>query len=86
MNGVLFPFSEIESPEAPPQPWSGKRFNINHGNVEKFISRSEILNNERQILVYTPPNYSKNHSPYHLLLLFDGLLFEEIVKVSSTLG
>jgi enterochelin esterase family protein len=84
VNGIFIPFSEIESPEAPPQPWSGKRFNISHGNVEKFISRSEILNNERQILVYTPPNYSRDHSPYHLLLLFDGLLFEEIVKVTST--
>ncbi|MFX1235742.1 MAG: alpha/beta hydrolase, partial [Promethearchaeota archaeon] len=52
---------------------------------EKFTSHSEILNNKRQILVYSPPNYSKKHSPYHFLLLFDGLIFEEVAKTSSTL-
>ncbi|MFX1495013.1 MAG: alpha/beta hydrolase, partial [Promethearchaeota archaeon] len=75
----------IESPEAPPQPWYGERTNITHGKLEKFTSSSKILNITRQILVYTPPNYSKKHSPYHFLLLFDGLIFEEIAKVSSTL-
>jgi len=83
VNGITFPFSEIESPEALPQPWSGERLNIDQGTIEEFTSYSEILNNQRKILVYTPPNYSKNHSPYHFLMLFDGILFEEIVKVSS---
>ena len=82
-DGILIPLSEIESPKAPPQPWYGERLNIDHGNVEEFTSHSEILNNERHILVYTPPNYSINHSSYHFLLLFDGLIFEEICKVSS---
>jgi len=85
MNGISFPLNEIESPEAPPQPWYGIRVNIDHGKVEEFTSHSEVLKNDRQILVYTPPNYSKNHIPYHFLLLFDGIMFEEIAKVSSTL-
>ncbi|MCK4384566.1 MAG: esterase family protein, partial [Candidatus Lokiarchaeota archaeon] len=55
------------------------------GKVEEFTSHSEILNNDRQILVYTPHKYTIKHSPYHFLLLFDGIIFEEIAKVSSTL-
>jgi len=84
-EGFKCPLSEIISPEAPPQPWYGERPNIDYGKVDKFISYSEILNVKRQILVYIPPNYSKDHSPYHFLLLFDGLLFEETTKLSSTL-
>ena len=85
INGIIYPCNEIESPEAPPQPWYGKRANIDYGKVEEFTSNSEVLNNKRKILVYTPPNYSKKHSSYHFVLLFDGLIFEEVAKVSSTL-
>ena len=82
---IRIPYNEFESPDAPPQPWYGERTNIDHGKIEAFTSYSEKLNDKRQILVYTPPNYSKNHSPYHFFLLFDGILFEELAKVSSTL-
>jgi len=85
VDGFNFPFSEIISPDAPPQPWYGERTNIDHGKIEEFTSYSEILNGKRQILVYTTPNYTEDHSPYHFLLLFDGLIFEEVTKVSSTL-
>ncbi|MFX0037334.1 MAG: alpha/beta hydrolase [Candidatus Hermodarchaeota archaeon] len=85
IKGILIPIHEIESPEAPPQSWYGNRINIDHGKVKEFTSYSEVLKNERQILVYTPPNYSKKHIPYHFLLLFDGILYEENAKVSSTL-
>ena len=85
VDGIKLPYNEIISPEAPPQPYYGERININRGKVEKFTSHSETLNIDRQILVYTPPKYSVKHSPYHFLLLFDGIIFEEIAKVSSTL-
>jgi enterochelin esterase family protein len=51
VEGIQFPCSEIESPSAPPQPWYGKRTNIDHGKIEKFTSNSEILNNNRQIFI-----------------------------------
>ncbi len=82
---IRIPCNVLESPDALPQPWYGERTNIDHGKVEEFTSYSEILNDKRNILVYTPPNYNKNHSPYHFLLLFDGIIFEELAKVSSTL-
>ncbi len=85
VDGIQMPLNEFESPEAIPQLWYGKRLNITHGKVEEFTSHSKILNKNRKILVYTPPKYTKEHSPYHYLLLFDGILFEEIAKVSSTL-
>lgn len=86
IDGLQFPLNEFESPDAPPQPYYGERSNIDSGKVEEFTSNSEVLNNKRKILVYTPPNYSKKHSPYYFLLLFDGVLFEEAAKVSSTLN
>jgi len=85
VNGLKFLLNEIISPDAPPQPYYGERINIDHGKVEEFTSHSEILNNTRKILVYTPHRYSLKHSPYHFLLLFDGIIFEETAKVSSTL-
>lgn len=84
-EGFQYPFSEIVSPDASPQPCYGERTNIDHGKLEEFTSYSEILNIKRQILIYTPPNYSKIHSPYHFLLLFDGIMFEESAKVSNTI-
>jgi enterochelin esterase-like enzyme len=36
------------------------------------LHRSEILDNERRIWVYTPHGYQPNDEPYPLLVLFDG--------------
>jgi len=85
VDGFQLPLHEFESPDAPLQPFYGKRINIDHGSIKEFTSNSKILKNSRKVLVYTPPKYSKDHSPYHFLLLFDGILFEELGKVSSTL-
>ena len=84
-DGIQVLCNEIESPDALPQPWYGERTKIARGRLEKFTSNSDILNEKRQILVYTPPNYSQKHSPYHFLLLFDGIIFEELAKISTTL-
>ncbi|MFX1594250.1 MAG: alpha/beta hydrolase, partial [Promethearchaeota archaeon] len=85
IDGFQLPINQFESPDAPLQPYYGKRINIIYGKVQRFTSNSEILNINRQVLVYTPPNYSKDHSAYPFLFLFDGILFEESAKVSSTL-
>jgi enterochelin esterase family protein len=85
VDGINIPINEFESPDAPLQPYFGERPHIKHGKIKEFTSYSEILNIKRKILVYTPPDYLKTNSPYHFLLLFDGVLFEEDAKVSSTL-
>lgn len=85
VGGFDLPLNVFESPDAPPQPWYGERLYIEKGKVEEFSSYSEILKIKRKILVYSPPNYSEKHAPYHFLLLFDGILFEDLAKVSSSL-
>src|SRR5262249_39754972 len=64
--------SVIELPAAPPQPWSEQRPNTPAGRVEQHKVRSTILDNERRVWVYTPPDYTTAGAPFGLLLLFDG--------------
>lgn len=64
--------SMLELPDAPPQPWITPRPEILHGQVEMYRLRSNILNNERRVWVYTPPGYTTEGEPYGLLLVFDG--------------
>jgi enterochelin esterase family protein len=53
--------------------------------VEKQKIRSEILNNERNIWIYLPPNYQAKGKPYRLLILFDGQSYLDLVPTSTIL-
>lgn len=64
--------SLIELPAAPVQPWLAPRADANHGELVQQLHRSELLDNERRIWVYTPPGYQPDDEPYPLLVLFDG--------------
>jgi enterochelin esterase-like enzyme len=64
--------SVVELPAAPVQPWLAPRADANHGELVQQQRRSEILDNERRIWVYTPPGYQPDDEPYPLLVLFDG--------------
>lgn len=64
--------SFVEMPSAPSQYWHISRPDVPHGQVEHVDWHSELLNNDRQVWVYTPPDYSPENEPYPLLLLFDG--------------
>lgn len=64
--------SLIELPAAPAQPWLTPRSDGNTGELVQHLHRSEILDNERRIWVYTPPGYRPDDEPYPLLVLFDG--------------
>jgi hypothetical protein len=68
---MLSSFAEL--PEAPPQPWIRFRSNVPHGTVVSQKFKSTILNNERDIWVYTPPDFNADREGrYPLLLVFDG--------------
>ena len=67
-----FTFSLLALPDAPVQPWITSRPNVPRGRVERFHLRSEILNNERRVWIYTPPDYEASDELYGLLLVFDG--------------
>ena len=63
--------SMVELPGAAPQPWIVKNPAIPAGHVEKQKIRSELLKNEHNLSVYTPPGYKAVGNPYALLVVFD---------------
>lgn len=72
--------SVLEMPKAPTQPWSMSQTRVSAGEVNMHRFRSEILDNERRIWVYTPPSYDPSRrEPYPVLVMFDGTGF---VKMS----
>jgi enterochelin esterase family protein len=63
--------SMVELPGAPQQPWIVRNDQLPPGKVEKHKIASKLLNNERNLSVYTPADYRPDRGPYALLVLFD---------------
>ncbi|MEW6125788.1 MAG: enterochelin esterase [Acidobacteriota bacterium] len=77
--------SLVEMPDAPAQTYHLEQANIKKGTVEKQRIKSAILNNERNIWVYTPPDYQTNGKPYGLLVVFDGFTYLSLVPTQHIL-
>ncbi|MFW9799859.1 MAG: alpha/beta hydrolase-fold protein [Candidatus Thorarchaeota archaeon] len=78
--------SVLELPEAVSQAWIEPRDEVPKGKVELHRFRSEILNNERRVWVYTPPGYSTDENePYGMVVLFDGLAYVDYVPTPTIL-
>ena len=77
--------SLLEMPDAPPQPWAGKRAGIPTGEIVKQDFASVLLKNTRTIFVYLPPGYEKAAQPYDLLVVFDGETYINVVPTPTTL-
>lgn len=52
--------------------WSIPKENVEKGNIALNRFHSEILDNTRRIWTYTPYGYTKEATPYNLLVLTDG--------------
>lgn len=78
-------YSVLELPKAPSQPWVEKRYRNGAGKVEAFKIKSSILENQRDIWVYTPPLYSIYRKPYRLLILFDGEAYMDLIPTPTIL-
>ena len=76
--------SLLELPGAPAQPWYAKRSGIPALTMTRHRFKSDILNNERDILIYTPSGYGKTLPPYPTLYLFDGEDPDGLVFASQT--
>jgi uncharacterized protein DUF3327 len=63
--------SLVELPDAPPQPWIVRNPDTPTGRTNQHQFKSEILNNERNISVYTPAGYLRTGAAYPLLVFFD---------------
>ena len=77
--------SIIEMPDAPPQPWIIRGTNVPAGRVEKHQFKSAALNNEREVAIYLPPQYSPRAKPYPLLVLFDEEAYLSLVPTPTIL-
>jgi len=77
--------SVLALPAAVEQPWVTHRSNVPKGQIEMHRLKSNILENERRVWVYTPPGYTSTDEPYGFLLLFDGLAYTEIVPTPTIL-
>lgn len=73
-------YSVLEMPDAKPRLWTLKDDTIHSGKVVEFDFPSQILNMNRKIWVYTPPNFSKSGVKYHFLVIFDGKAFLDFTQ------
>lgn len=64
--------SILEMPNAPPEPWIIPHPETPAGQVSQFRFNSQLLQNERDVWIYTPPGYDPAQGPYSWLLLNDG--------------
>jgi len=79
------PVSVVELPGALPQPWIAKRPGIPQGLVKAHKIKSLILDNERSLWIYTPPQYGRNKNRFGVLVLFDGPAYKDWVPTPTIL-
>lgn len=77
--------SMLELPKAPAQPWLVPKRGTPAGDLVSFTAKSKALNNERTVIVYTPPGFSKTGARYPLVVMFDGTTTIERLLVTITL-
>jgi enterochelin esterase family protein len=78
--------SMLEMPQAAPQPLNERRAGVPEGSIEMHRLRSEILDNERRVWIYTPAGYDPTRSePYDLLVLLDGTAFVRMSPLPTIL-
>ncbi len=77
----LGPVSYVELPAALGVSLVTASPSLARGKVEKTNLHSDILNNDRDVWVYTPPAYQPSGPRYPLLVVFDGGAFLDEVPV-----
>ena len=77
--------SVLDMPDAPPQPYIARRPGVPAGRVEKHQFKSAALNNEREITIYLPPQYSARAEPYSLVVVFDEEVYLSLVPTPTIL-
>lgn len=78
--------SVVELPDAPAQPWVEPDVAVPPGMAETRRLRSAILDNERDVTIYTPPGHDPDRAePYPLLVLFDRDSYVSLVPTQTIL-
>jgi enterochelin esterase-like enzyme len=83
-NGITKKASILELPLTDPQPWVKEIKNGKKGNITKQRCVSKLLDNERNLWIYTPHGYDKNSS-YPLVILFDGDMYNGAIPTPTIL-
>lgn len=81
----LGPVSYIDLPEAPGLSLLTASSSLARGKIERTKFHSEILKNDRDLWVYTPPGYQASGARYPLLVLFDGSAYLDQVTTPAIL-
>jgi enterochelin esterase family protein len=79
------PDSLLELPDAVTRPYDPDTLDLPGGTVTPHPFRSEILDNEREIFVYTPAGFDAAAGPYPLLLHFDAQWRDVSMELPATL-
>ncbi|MFC2079466.1 alpha/beta hydrolase-fold protein [Candidatus Bipolaricaulota bacterium] len=78
--------SVLEMPDAVTQPLIEPKDGVPTGSLEMHRFKSEILENERRVWVYTPPGYDGDRSEsYDVLVMFDGTGFAKMSQLTTIL-
>ena len=90
LNPKKFPFyprslSVVELPGAPSQPWITPKKGVPEGKVVSHKFKSNLLDNERTLWIYTPYGYDNSETKYGILILFDGSSYITWVPTSTIL-
>jgi enterochelin esterase-like enzyme len=72
-------------PAAPPQPWSAPRPGAPKGQVTPHRVRSDILDDDYRVWVYTPPDYGADGAPRGFLLVLDGWFYVNLIPTPTIL-
>lgn len=78
-------FSLVVMPGATPEPWLEKRAEVPSGKSTQTTLRSEKLQNQRTITVYTPPGYEASAEPFGLLVVFDEERYLSLIPAATIL-
>jgi len=84
-NNARLQWSILELPRAKPQPWITPRPNVAVGRTDQKTWKSTLLNNEREIWVYTPANYDDHRERPRLLISTDGRTYVGSIQATTTL-
>jgi len=77
--------SLVELPRARPQPWITPRPKVPSGTLTQHRLSSSILQNERNISVYTPPGYNRRSAAYPVVVFFDGDIYLNFIPTPTIL-
>ncbi|MCM1991605.1 alpha/beta hydrolase-fold protein [Oceanirhabdus seepicola] len=77
--------SYVVMPNAEEHVWVKEIANIPKGDINKYNYKSEKLEEELELSIYTPHGYAESNKPYKFLVLTDGWVYINVLSAKSVL-